>query len=149
MFPDKIFCRLINPSKTDIEKTNKQKLNRVSSTILVKNKVNQWKNTYSVIEWYRNIKRKDQCSFVVFDIESFYLSISRKLFEEAVSFAKLYYDFTSDESEMIMHFRKTLLFWQDSTWVKKEGDEDFDIPIGCYDGAEICKLVRIYIQNKL
>ena len=149
MFPDKISCCLINPSKTDIEKTSKQKLNRVSSTILVKNKVNQWKNTYSVIEWHRNIKRKDQCSFVVFDIESFYPSISTKLFDEAVSFAKLYYDFTSDESEMIIHFRKTLLFWQDSTLVKKEGDEDFDIPIGCYDGAEICKLVRIYIQNKL
>ena len=48
-----------------------------------------------------------------------------------------------------MHSRKTLLFWQDSTWVKKEGDEDFDIPMGCYDGAEICELVGIYIQNKL
>ena len=48
-----------------------------------------------------------------------------------------------------MHSRKTLLFWQDSTWVKKEGDEDFDIPMGRYDGAEICELVGIYIQNKL
>ena len=33
--------------------------------------------------------------------------------------------------------------------VKKEGNEDFDIPAGCYDGAEICELVRIHIQNKL
>ena len=48
-----------------------------------------------------------------------------------------------------MHSRKTLLFWQDSAWVKKEGHEDFDIPMGSYDGAEVCKLVRIYIQNKL
>ena len=32
---------------------------------------------------------------------------------------------------------------------KKEGDEDFDIPMGCCDGTEICKLVGIYIQNKL
>ena len=61
----------------------------------------------------------------------------------------MYCDFTSVELEIIMHSRKTLLFWQDSTWVKKEGDEDFDIPMGCYDGAEICKLVGIYIQNKL
>ena len=38
------------------------------------------------------------------------------------------------------------MFWQDSTWVKKEGNEDFDIQIGCYDGAEICKLVEIYIK---
>ena len=44
----------------------------------------------------------------MFDIESFYPSISTKLFGEAVSFAKLYYDFTSDELEMIMHSRKTL-----------------------------------------
>ena len=43
-----------------------------------KNKVNQWKNTSSVIEWHHNIKRKD-CSFAVFDIESFYPSISTKL----------------------------------------------------------------------
>ena len=48
-----------------------------------------------------------------------------------------------------MHSRKTLLFWQDSNWVKKEGDEDFDIPIGRYDGAEICELVGIFFQNKL
>ena len=48
-----------------------------------------------------------------------------------------------------MHSRKTLLFWQDSTWVKKEGDEDFDITMGCYDVAEIYKLVGIYIKNKL
>ena len=40
------------------------------------------------------------------------------------------------------------MFWQDSAWLKKEGDEGFDIPMGCYDGVEICKLVGIYIQNK-
>ena len=89
----------------------------------MKNKVNQWENTYSVLEWYRNIKRKDQCYFVVFDIESFYPSISIKLFDKAASFPKLYYNFTSDELEMIIHSTKTILFWQDSTWVKKEGEK--------------------------
>ena len=142
-FPNKISCRLINSSKTDIGKISKQILDRVSNTILVKNKENQWKNTYSVTEWYRNIKPKDQCFFVVFDIESFYPSISTKLFEEAVSFSKLYYNFTSDELELITHSRKTLLFWQDSTCVKKEGNKDFDIPMGFYDKAEISKLVGI------
>ena len=70
-FPDKISCRLVNPSKTDIGKTRKQILDRVNNIILEKNKVNQWKNTSSVIEWYRNIKPKDQCSFVVFYIKVF------------------------------------------------------------------------------
>ena len=98
---------------------------------------------------YCNIKPKDQCSFVVFNIESFYPSISTKLFDEAISFAKLYYDFTTDELEIITHSRKTLLFWHDSAWIKKESDEDFDRPMGCYDGAEIWELVGIYIQNKM
>ena len=92
--PDKISCRLINPSKADIGNISKQILDRVSNTILVKNKINQWTDKYSVTEWYGNIKRKDQCYFVVFDIERFYPSISTKLFDKAVSFAKLYYDFT-------------------------------------------------------
>ena len=54
-FPDKISCRLINPSKADIGKISKI-LDRVNNTILQKNKVNQWKNTSSVIEWYCCIK---------------------------------------------------------------------------------------------
>ena len=41
----------MNPSKIDTGKISKKILDRVSNTILVKNKVNQWKNTYSVIEW--------------------------------------------------------------------------------------------------
>ena len=89
-FLDKISCRLTNPSKTDIRKVSKQILDRVNKTILEKNKVNQWKNTSSVIEWYCNIKRRNQCSFIVLDIESFYSSISTKLFDEAISFAKLH-----------------------------------------------------------
>ena len=148
-FPNEISYCFINPSKKDIGKISKQILDRVNNNILEKSKVNQWKNTSSVIEWYCNIKRKDQCSFAVFDIERFYQSISTELFNEAISFAKLYYDFVCDELEINMHSRKTLLFWQDSNWVKKEGDGDFDIPMGRYDGAEISELVGIYIQNKL
>ena len=48
-----------------------------------------------------------------------------------------------------MHSRKSFLFWKDSTWVKKEADENFEILMGCCDGAEICELVGIYIQDKL
>ena len=49
-FSDKISCHLINPSKTEIGKIIKQILDRVNNPILEENKVNQWKNTPSVIE---------------------------------------------------------------------------------------------------
>ena len=43
-FPDKISCRLINPSKTDIGKISKQILDRVNNTILEKSKAQKYAN---------------------------------------------------------------------------------------------------------
>ena len=48
-----------------------------------------------------------------------------------------------------MHSRKILLFQNSEPWVKKDANEDFDVPIGCYDGAEICELVGYFILNQL
>ena len=34
-----------------------------------------------------------------------------------------------------MQSRKTLLFNNKEPWVKKHGDKEFDVPMGCLDGA--------------
>ena len=34
-------------------------------------------------------------------------------------------------------------------WVKKKRDKDFDVKMGCYDGAEVCEIVGSYILNLL
>ena len=86
------------------------------------------------------------CNFWQRKLLRFYI---RKALDKAILFGKSHYNFTPDELEIVLHSRKTLLSWNQSTWVKKDGNEDFDIPVGCYDGAEICELVGIYIQSKL
>ena len=48
-----------------------------------------------------------------------------------------------------MQSRQTLLFYDKQPWVKKTGTENFDVPMGCYDGAEVCELVGCYILNQL
>ena len=56
-----------------------------------------------------------------------------------------------DKVEIIKHCRKTLLYYEDSIWIKKGGG-NFDTPIGAYDGAEICELVGcvlLYSINKI
>ena len=32
---------------------------------------------------------------------------------------------------------------------KKKGKEDFDVPMGCFDGAEVCELVGRYFLQQL
>ena len=48
-----------------------------------------------------------------------------------------------------MQARKALLFESATPRIKKSGDKDFDVPMSCFDGAEICELVGTYIQSKL
>ena len=47
-FPHKISCRLINPSKSDIEKVSKIMLDKINSDILSSVQANQWKNLYGL-----------------------------------------------------------------------------------------------------
>ena len=54
----------------------------------------------------------------------------------------------NDQLSIIMQSRKTL-FYNDEPWVKKTGDKDFDVTMGCNDGAELCETVGIYMLNKL
>ena len=62
---------LINPSKSEIGKISKVIIDKINTKLLEVYKVNQWKNTQSVIDWYINIHGKRNSSFVVFDIENF------------------------------------------------------------------------------
>ena len=48
-----------------------------------------------------------------------------------------------------MQSRKTLLFQNSEPWVKKLGNENFEVPMCCCDGAELFQLVGSFILNKL
>ena len=48
-----------------------------------------------------------------------------------------------------MQARKMLLLHDGLPWVKRSGNEDFDVPMGSYDSAEVCKLVGAFLLNNL
>ena len=48
-----------------------------------------------------------------------------------------------------MQARKTLLFNDNKPWLKQFGNEDFDVPMGCFDGAEDCELIASLILTNL
>ena len=49
----------------------------------------------------------------------------------------------------ITHSRKILLFQNSEQWVKKHGNDNFDVSMECYDRARICELVGSFILNQL
>ena len=140
--------RLINPAKNEVGRISKVILDRINAAVKEKTQVNQWKNTDSVIEWFKGIPNKADYTFTMFDIKDFYPSISESLLIEALDFAKRYTDVPKKDLEVIMHARKSLLFNSGHVWIKKN-EGLFDVTMGAFDGAEVCELVGSYMLNLL
>lgn len=141
--------RLLNPTKSELGKVSQQILQKINETVRTKVNTNQWQNTSSVIKWFENIKEKTKHTFTVFDIEEFYPSITETLLKKAINFAKHHTTIDPTDMEVIFHSRKSLLFNNHEAWVKKNDNENFDVTMGSYDGAEVCELVGLFMLNKL
>ena len=142
-------CRLINPAKSELGKVSKQILDNVNSTIRKATKLNQWKNTSDVTNWFTSIPDMQKHSFVSFDIDSFYPSITESLLSKAISFAKNYTTIRDKDIDIIMHCRKSLLFDKETAWTKKNHSNMFDVTMGSFDGAEVCELIGLFLLNNL
>ena len=110
---------------------------------------NQWKNTDNVINWFKNITDKKHCKFIQLDIKEFYPSITEETSNKALDFAENYTKISKEDIRLIYHCRKSLLFFNDEAWKKKDTDSSFDVIMGSFDGAEVCELIGIYIQSLL
>ena len=57
--------RLINPSKNEIGRISKHILEKINTELVSKLSVNQWKNTISVIKWFKNINNQRLKGFLL------------------------------------------------------------------------------------
>ena len=101
-----------------------------------------------VIEWFTNLRCKLSLTFVVFDIVDFYPSISLALLNEALDFAQQFVEITTQNRDIILHARKSILFSEKKVW-NKQTNPDFDVTMGSFDGAEVCELVGLLILSRL
>ena len=140
--------RLINPAKNEIGRISKNILDKINHQSQNSLRINQWKDTNEVIEWFLKIPDKNRYKFAIFDIKDSHPSISEKLLTNALNFAKEITDISGEEVQIMYHANKSLLFSNEKPWVKREG-KLFDVTRGAYDGAEVCELVGIFILNKI
>ena len=104
---------------------------------------------YFKCNWIFYFETKERLSFTVSDIENFYPSISKNLFIKAIQLAKQMTEVFDEDINLIMHAKKNLLFNEGIPWLEKERMEDFNVPIDCFDGAEVCELVGSFILQQL
>ena len=151
-FLSKLPARLINPAKNDLCRVTKIIIQKINSEIRHSTSLNQWGNTQTVLDWFKNLKNPNNLKFFKFDVVNFYPSISQKLMKNAINYARSINGIviTKEEENMIYQCRETYLFHNEKPWVKKEvGKEKFDVAMGSFDGAEICELAGLFLLHKL
>ena len=79
--------RLINPMKPDMGQVAMKILDRVVKDIRTKTKLKQHTNTGEVISWFNSLGNKKNLKFIIFDIDSFYPSITPELLDKALGWA--------------------------------------------------------------
>ena len=79
----------------------------------------------------------------------FYPSITQKLLEEVMVFAKQHTEIAEKDLRIIKHCSKSLLYHEDEAWKKKESDSCIGVTMGNNDGTESCELTGIYILSHL
>ena len=140
--------RLINPAKNEIGRISKNILDKINHQLRDSLRINQWKDTSGVIEWFLKIPDKNRYKFAIFHIKDFYPSISEKLLTNALNFAKEITDISREDMQIMYHDRKSLSFSNEKPWMKREGNLS-DVTMGAYDGAEVSELIGIFMLNKI
>ena len=111
--------------------------------------MNQWKNTASVLQWYKKLRNKRELAFICFDVVEFYPSISKKLLSRALDFASDFVTISANDRQTIIHVKHSLLFSNRDPRQKRNSNTLFDVTMGRYDGAETCELVGCYLLSQL
>ena len=148
-FPLNVECRLLNPDKNELGRISKSILEKAVTEIRHASRLVQWKNSFEVIEWFSNVQNKTKKCFINFDIVNFYPSITENHLISAINFAKKYTTIEDKDINLIKHTCKSILTFNKKTWIKKNNDNLFDVPMGSFFGAELCDLIGLYALSKL
>ena len=79
---------------------------------------------------------------------NFYPSISEDLLNASLDWAMQYKSISKRDRNAIFQARKSLLYFDNCHWTKKT-NSNFDVPMGSYDGAEVCDLVGLFLLAEL
>ena len=105
--------RLLNPAKNELGTISKSILDGINTSLQSLSKVNQWKNTSKLIEWFKNIGNKQKHKFILFDIKDFSPRITKELFTKCSKFAEEKVQISNDDRKIVYHCKKVFnIYWR-------------------------------------
>ena len=117
--------------------------------------LNQWRNTDTVIFWFKGIRNKHLCKFVVFGIKEFYPYITENLQKNLKIWKSEKLLSKHTHTHIFQMMTKQLLNTQENHYsltiskLRLRETGLFDVKLGAHDGAEVCELVGNHLLYEL
>ena len=124
-------------------------LQKIIDKVKTETKLQSWQSTQETLDWFLELPRGKNLSFLSYDIENFYPSITPEVLKKSLDFAKQYINITEDEMNIIMHSRKSFLEWQGKTYVKKDTNGNFEVTQGGFDSCQACEIVGLFLLSQI
>ena len=83
-------------------------------------------------------------NFIKFDVVEFYPSITEKLYKKALNLASRNTEISKEDKQLMLDCKSSFVWSDGKLWTKSNGIL-FDVPMGSYDGAEVCEMVGLYL----
>ena len=83
-----ILYLLISPSKSDIGRISKRTIDKIIPRIKELSYFPLWINSTQVIHWFSELPHKTTTSFILFDIDNYYASITKSVLDKALTYAQ-------------------------------------------------------------
>ena len=149
-WPSVIKTRLLNPAKSDLGVVAKHILQEIIKKLLTATNLNLWESTDQATKWFNELPTDEVLSFLIYDIENFFPTITEEVLLKALEFAKQYFPIPPEDIAIILQARKSFLFSDGQAWIKKDQNGNlFDVTQGSFDSCQICELVGIYLLSEI
>ena len=103
----------------------------------------------AVIDWFKAINNEPQETFFVSYFKNSYSSISLDLCEKILNFAEQIAPIADSDLRIMMYSTKTLLFHGRESFVKREGNEIFDVRVNRPKLCRNCSFPQNFHTRKL
>ena len=110
------------PTKSDIGRICKIKIDRINKAVRLKSKLMQWTNTDQVLSWFIGLEEQ-KYSFFKFDVVDYYPSISEELVIKTLNFADRYISVPAKDLNLIKNACKSVLCEQGANSVEQKGSK--------------------------
>ena len=84
-------------------------LENINKELQNKLQLQQCNNTTAVTNRFKKIENKDKYKFMIFDIKEFYSSITKKILDDSINFARQHVQMKREDFSITQPGRKSLL----------------------------------------